>query len=266
MIRAPCIAGRATTCWKAHRQADSETPLVVKDTWQYAERDEEGDLLQEATERGVVDVARYYHHATVRIRNRTDVVRDNVRGGLDIMTASNYRPERLSLSTGTSVTVDPRKGRSSGRPGVKRSSSQTGASLPPKNRSCSTSPTKPPSNLLPNRVHRRVVLRDYGKPTYKASTHSALLAALEGCITRHQSLQEAGILHRDISINNLLVNEDKRNPSWPSFSIDLDLAIREQRDGVSGANGNTGTRALWQFARFWARSTLLCMILNHSSR
>jgi hypothetical protein len=56
-------------------------------------------------------------------------------------------------------------------------------------------------------------------------------------------LQQAGILHRDISVNNLMINEDKGKSSWPSFLIDLDLTIREQRDGVSGADGKTGTRA-----------------------
>ncbi|KAJ5987637.1 hypothetical protein N7522_011885 [Penicillium canescens] len=243
MKRAPCIAGRSTTCWKAHHEADPRVPLVVKDSWQYTERDEEGELLQEATEKGVVNVARYYHHETVCIRDKADDVLDNVRGGLDIRTASNYRPERLVLSTSTTVPDAPRKGRSSGRSGVKRSSSHTGASLPPNKRSCSASPTKASSKPLPNRVHRRVILRDYGKPIYKASTRPALLAALEGCIAGHQSLHEAGILHRDISINNLMINEDKENPSWSSFLIDLDLAIREQRDGVSGATGKTGTRA-----------------------
>ncbi|EEH20837.2 hypothetical protein PABG_03068 [Paracoccidioides brasiliensis Pb03] len=40
-----------------------------------------------------------------------------------------------------------------------------------------------------------------------------------------------------------MVNEDKDNPSWPAFLIDLDLAIKTQRDGSSGARGKTGTRA-----------------------
>lgn len=96
---------------------------------------------------------------------------------------------------------------------------------------------------LPNRVHRRIVLRDFGKPIYKASTHMALLAGLRRCISGHQSLYNAGILHRDISINNILINEDEKNPSWPAFLIDLDLAITIERHGATGANGKTGTRA-----------------------
>jgi len=78
---------------------------------------------------------------------------------------------------------------------------------------------------------------------YNASSRSALLAALEGCIDGHESLLKAGILHRDISINNLMINEDNDDSSWPSFLIDLDLAIRVERDGISGAKGKTGTRA-----------------------
>lgn len=34
--------------------------LVVKDSWQYPERDEEGELLCEATEKGLVNVAEIY--------------------------------------------------------------------------------------------------------------------------------------------------------------------------------------------------------------
>jgi len=92
-------------------------------------------------------------------------------------------------------------------------------------------------------VHRRVILRDYGKPIYKAGSRAALLNALEGCIEGHESLRKAGFLHRDISINNLMMNEDEENPSWPSFLIDLDLGIKESRKGASGARGKTGTRA-----------------------
>ncbi|CAM1503445.1 Fc.00g082210.m01.CDS01 [Cosmosporella sp. VM-42] len=161
--------------------------------------------------------------------------------GLDITRAANYRPER-SLPP-SSITADAsRKGRSSTSASRKRSSSQTGAHLPSSKRSCSVSPTKDLSTL-PNRVHRRVILRDYGIPIYKASSRSALLAAFGRCIEGHESLHKAGFLHRDISINNLMINEDDENPSLPSFLIDLDLAIKESREAASGAKGKTGTRA-----------------------
>ena len=97
---------------------------------------------------------------------------------------------------------------------------------------------------MQNRVHQRVVTYDYGKALYKASSQATMLAALEGGIKGYKSLHtQAGILQRDISIGNLLMNEEDDNPSWRSFLIDLDLAIKERREGPSGARGKTGTRA-----------------------
>ncbi|EXK77771.1 hypothetical protein FOQG_17540 [Fusarium oxysporum f. sp. raphani 54005] len=240
MQRARCIAGRATTCWKAHPERQPKMLLVIKDSWQYPERDEEGDLLREATKKGVVNVARYYHHETVRIHGMDDDIRSNTRRGLDIKKAANYRPARPAPRNVASAVS--REGRSTASTSRKRSSSQTGAPLPSSKRLCSVSPTKGISTL-PNRVHRRVILQDYGMPIYKASSRPALLAALEHCIEGHESLHKAGFLHRDISVNNLMINEDDDNPSWPSFLIDLDLAIKEPREAASGAKGKTGTRA-----------------------
>jgi hypothetical protein len=61
---------------------------------------------------------------------------------------------------------------------------------------------------------------------------------------RYESLHTlACMLQRDVSIGNLMMNEEDDNPSWRSFLIDLDLAIKEQREAVSGARGKTGTRA-----------------------
>ncbi|KAL3587902.1 hypothetical protein FPOAC2_13801 [Fusarium poae] len=241
MQRAPCIAGRATTCWKAHPEGRPEMLLVIKDSWQYPERDEEGELLREATDKGVVNVARYYHHETVQIDGADDDIRNNVRKGLDITQAANYRPER-PIRQNNVVSGTSREGRGSASASRKRSSSQAGAPLPSSKRSCSVSSTRAASSL-PNRVHRRVILRDYGMPIYKASSRSALLAAFERCIEGHESLHKAGFLHRDISVNNLMINEDGDNPSWSSFLIDLDLAIKESREVASGAKGKTGTRA-----------------------
>lgn len=54
---------------------------------------------------------------------------------------------------------------------------------------------------------------------------------------------KAGFLQGDVSTGNLILNDEEENPSWPAFLIDLDLAIKEQRERPSGAKGKTGTRA-----------------------
>jgi hypothetical protein len=158
-------------------------PLVIKGSWQYSERDEEGDLLRKATGKGVINVARYYYHEAVQIRRTDADIRSNARGGLDITRAANYQPERAMPSSSFAASAS-RKGRSSSAASRKRSSSQTGA--PPSKRPCSISSTKAGSNAL-NRVHRRVILRDYGRAIYKASSRAALLVALEGCIEDHRA-------------------------------------------------------------------------------
>lgn len=218
-------------------------PLVVKDSWQHIERDEEGELLREATESGVVNVARYYHHESVRVGGTDDDIQQNVRKGLDITTAENYHIGQPVLSRNMSRAGTPRPVLSTA--GLKRPSGQASSSLPSTKRSCFASPTKAPSSPLPNRIHRRIVLLDYGTPIYKASCRQALLRGLEGFIEGHESLYKAGILHRDISVNNLMINEEANTSSWPAFLIDLDLAIREQRDAASGsgAKGKMGTKA-----------------------
>lgn len=217
--------------------------IVIKDSWQYTNRDEEGEFLREATATGVVNVARYYHHETVRIQGVDDDIRNHVRRGLDLSKAKNAipRPGRQGLPLSSSVSSVSREGRSDSK-GKKRLLSETDARSPSAKRSHSESRTKGVDAAF-NRVHRRIILRDYGEPVYKASSRVALLSALKSCIEGHESLHKAGFLHRDISINNLMINEDKNPLSWPAFLIDLDLAIRIQREGASGAKGKTGTRA-----------------------
>lgn len=244
--RAPCVAGRATTCWKAYQEGDElQKPLVIKDSWQYPEREEEGELLREATEKGVVNVARYYHHETVRVDGEDDDVCKNVRKGLEITKATNYKPRGSIISPNISrVHGTPRKGRSNSTARRKRSSSCINAPLPSGKRTCSSSSTKDRGNPAEwDRVHRRVIIRDYGKPIYKASSRVAMLAALECCIEGYESLYtKTRLLQCDISKGNLMMNEED-DKSWRAFIIDLDLAIKEQRDESSGARGKTGTRA-----------------------
>lgn len=148
MMRARCIAGRATTCWKAHRKEYPHVPLVIKDSWQYTEREEEGELLRKATNEKVVNVARYYHHETVQVLGMDDIQR-NVRKGLDITTADNFRPE-LSMMPPNKKPAGTRQRSNSSTTSRKRSAGSN-APLPSGKRSCSASSTKASTNPLPNR-------------------------------------------------------------------------------------------------------------------
>ncbi|KAG6057006.1 hypothetical protein E4U32_005426, partial [Claviceps aff. humidiphila group G2b] len=227
------------------QQDDPELILVVKDSWQEVKGDEEGDMLLLATRKGVVNVARHYHHETVQVRDMNDDVHACVRRGLVKATTASNSAQSDSESSSRAPSERLRKRRRGTSMNPSTSAEEEGSGLHPRKKICSSWPTdaatEPPTELR-NRVHHRIIVQDYGKPIYKASSRQALLACLEGCIKGHQSLYEAGILHRDISINNLMINEE-RNESWPHFLIDLDHAIEMDRHDTSNERTKTGTRA-----------------------
>ncbi|KAK0760926.1 hypothetical protein N5P37_005867 [Trichoderma harzianum] len=259
IFRQPCIVGRATTCWKAHRDGDDgETRqiFVIKDSWQYPERNEEGLMLQEATVKGVINMAKYYHHEVVQVGGTDDDIRSNVRKGLDWTVATVSLPvDSEASSPAVSVQVSnsnnlitsqreaPTGLSSNAGNQRKRALSRVESRLHPRKRRSPMSTQTSRNDETGNRIHRRLILQSYGKRIHEASSPSALLAGLEACINGHESLRrEAGLLHRDTSINNLMINEDEEDPSQRGFLI-VDLAIKEARSSASGAKKKTGTRA-----------------------
>jgi Fungal protein kinase len=135
----------------------------------------------------VVNVARYYHHKTVRVGGQDDDIFD-IRKDLDITKTTNYKTPR---SPG--MQIDTGKGRTSSR---KRSSSCIDAPLPSSKRTWS---------LVQNHVHRRVITRDYGKPLYEGSSRATMLATLEGCIKGYESsYTRAPSWHHNMLTINLL--------------------------------------------------------------
>ncbi|ORX97137.1 hypothetical protein BCR34DRAFT_677209 [Clohesyomyces aquaticus] len=140
---------------RAHREGDDlRTSLMIKDSWQFLEREEEGELLREATKKDVVN---------------DNNIRRNARRGLDITKAKNYRLESLMLPLSVAGRRVSRIGWSSSVARRKRSSSCTSAPLPPTKRTCLSSLTKG-GRATANRVHRRVIVHDYRKAIYKASS------------------------------------------------------------------------------------------------
>jgi hypothetical protein len=80
-------------------------------------------------EKEVVNIARYYYHKIVYIGGKEDNICNNIRKGLDIIRAINYKLKDLIIPLRPArVKISIRKGRSSSR---KRLSSYTNALLPP---------------------------------------------------------------------------------------------------------------------------------------
>jgi hypothetical protein len=180
------IIGRGTICWKVYHEGDeSKQLLVVKDSWQYPERDEEGEYLLEATKRGVVNVARYYHHETVCVGGEDDTIVDNVRKGLDIGGADNaYKIiTKMKKEEEKKKQEDLHRNMAQLMIQNKARSRDTNTPLSGNMPAVPTSPQESEADSpRGDRVHRRVILLDHGQPLYEASSRVAMLAGLEGGI------------------------------------------------------------------------------------
>ncbi|KAF2824321.1 hypothetical protein CC86DRAFT_447202 [Ophiobolus disseminans] len=233
--------------------------LVIKDSWEYEERPEQGLLLKEATEAGVENVARYYYHETVHSGGTVDDVLENVQKGLSDITGWNPLQQRAApfesiMNPTTSLTSGLGRGRSRSSTrttGRKRSLSSIDASMPPPKRSCSDSPVKQVVQRR-NRVHRRLIMRDVGKSLYEAGSLRGILTKLLGGIKAdfvgHESLLDAKILHQDVSIVNVMLTMVEDD----GFMIDLDLAIKIDRENASGAPSKTGTKVFMAISALYA--------------
>ena len=181
------IAGRATTCWKAYRDGDkSKASLIVKDSWQYKERPEEGALIKEATEKGVRNIARYYHHETVLVDGKNDDVSENVRKGLMKKCGRTTFREKSFIDSEAPASESLGRalaGRNQSRSASrKRSSSSTRMAPPPAKRSCSSLRARNSGTPTYNRIRRRVITRDAGKTIQEANSLVAVLNGLVGAI------------------------------------------------------------------------------------
>jgi hypothetical protein len=58
-----------------------------------------------------------------------------------------------------------------------------------------------------------------------------------------------------------MINQEDGNPSWQAFLIDLDLVVRDKREGPLGARVRQAQEHSWQLAYYMTmRNTLSCMI------
>ena len=177
------VVGRATTCWKAYCEKDQgKVPLIVKDSWQYTERPEEGLLIKEATDSGVLHVARYYHHETVQVNGKDDDIIANVRqnqmkdcGRTSFTQTPSDKPDVSDPDAFGKIILRQVERQSATR---KRSSgSMKNPSSPKRKRSIQMS-----QGEAHNRVRRRIITCDPGKSIESASSLTAMLNGMIGAI------------------------------------------------------------------------------------
>lgn len=193
-----------------------EWPFVVKTQWRDHAREAEGVILGHA--RGIRGVVQCYSHEDCSWSGTVIDIKTYIRQGI-LEDPSSPQRKKLAMMEGT--TLQHRH------------------------------PDTLPSERL-NRVLTRIVMQPCGRTLTTFENAAKLLRAFRDCIAAHEALVcTQAILHRDISINNLMLppnrpvgSEDDaggRGKVEGGFMIDFDLAVSIYRVAASGALHRTGT-------------------------
>ncbi|KAA8910174.1 hypothetical protein FN846DRAFT_761310, partial [Sphaerosporella brunnea] len=214
IVRRYAIATRGTVCWRARPfdQPDgSPWVYVIKDQWRAFERDQEGDILARVTPE-TVGLPKYIWHTDVRCGPTGSVmdVAGHVRKGIDHGAQDKGRTWIRRL-TDTSRNLYK---------------------------------TTDDGTRLQKRVKTRLIMSPLGYPLLAFTSYRHLLLALRDAVLGHRHMYtEHNIVHRDVSLNNILLHPQRGTPAkFPyGFLIDFDFAIDRARLGLSGADFITGT-------------------------
>ncbi|KAI0864145.1 serine/threonine-protein kinase Sgk2 [Xylaria cubensis] len=227
IVKRNAIVCRGTTCYT------TKDGYVVKFSWGSAKRKLEVDHLKLAAEKGVQGVAQLvaYHQVTTI---------EDIRKGLKFPPKPYKFNEKVSNPPLTSSkrkskleashTSHPFKRRQTTRQKSKLANVVNNQQLISKNK------TRPKEN----RIYSCLVIKPAGRVISDFQTPIELLRTLRDAIIAHRSLYlDGGILHRDISSNNIIIT-DKRKTGFYGMLIDLDLAKVRDSD-ASGVRQQTGT-------------------------
>ncbi|RXW20944.1 hypothetical protein EST38_g4926 [Candolleomyces aberdarensis] len=101
-----------------------------------------------------------------------------------------------------------------------------------------------------HRIQSRIVMPAYGSPIHGFRTRLEVLYAFRDVIAGLRNLVCVELIHRDVSINNILLNEGGKKGNR-GILIDLDMAMRAGRSKMS-ADFRTGTRMYQSVAVLWS--------------
>lgn len=250
------IACRGTICTEAKLPGDTAYDYVVKDAWRSHCYGSEGLLLFEAQQAGVQCLVEYVDHEDIRIDGFLDDILTNIMRGLDLtgikpimLRPLEPRPTRSSQTFAVApFSSEPARPPSDHIPRppspttrLKRSYPSSLTQSPAKRISPAPGNSTPTTdNLSFNRVHTRLVTVK-GRPIKTFATYLELLLTFHDAITCHRALLRHGVLHRDISLTNILIPLTPRSDSARGMLIDLDLALCLGSSADGTAHHRTGT-------------------------
>ncbi|KAG5987348.1 hypothetical protein E4U52_007678 [Claviceps spartinae] len=261
---------RATTCFLAKTTGEPEYNKVVKFSWISSMRQSEAELLKKAKEHnvtGLVEVVGYKE----RIASIS-----SLRDGLAFPAPYKFRDNPEKRQNQYSILYTPSAKRSASRSSAANQSlshaSHTQTTIPLAGPSRSGTqgslsrhnlanvtrapldiifsaqdsegsycPT--PQNEMPydDRILHVLAIEPSGSPLTEYGSILELLECLRDAIEAHRSLcMDGKILHRDISINNIIITDPAKANGKKGVLIDLDLA-KNMDEGLSGARHRTGT-------------------------
>ncbi|KAM4061466.1 serine/threonine-protein kinase [Hirsutella rhossiliensis] len=248
LVRQRAVVCRGTTCFST-RQG------VAKFSWRSDKRQpSEVKHLKLVQEKGVEGVATLVGH-----REITSIA--DLRADLDFSSSTRHqfrttthdRSDGYNRLQGSESSGSSRKRKSSEedvRPTMRRRSNSQKSALrqaydPPSEEANDEAKlslyTPNREDPYENRILSWLVISPAGRVVSDFGTIRELVEALRDAIRAHRSLYlKGGILHRDISSNNIIITNPGRSEGFKGMLIDLDLA-KERDSGPSGARHQTGT-------------------------
>lgn len=258
------IVCRGTTCFRAKAAGTTEFDSVVKYSWTSSTRPPEADLLSKASDRGIKGIARlvaYQEEVTSISRLRKGFVFSTphkfrgVPHGAHTCFSQSQPPRSYSanqllgpgiVSTGSGKRkCTDELSRASKRPRpnsqLAEAERREGEVTYPVQEPQGTSLVQETTTSYDNRILRVLAISPAGRSISQFGSVTELLEGLRDAIRVHRSLYtDGGILHRDISENNIIITDPGRADGFRGMLIDLDLA-KEEGKGPGGARHRTGT-------------------------
>ncbi|KAJ2912851.1 hypothetical protein MD484_g7573, partial [Candolleomyces efflorescens] len=106
-----------------------------------------------------------------------------------------------------------------------------------------------------NRVETRIVMKFYGESIANFTSAKQLLCALRDAIAGHKGLFKKGSLHRDVSMQNVMLGRPGAEPGDLGVLIDLDMAARLGDDGFyPPTDWRIGITLYQSIAVLWSKS------------